>query len=796
MRVVVTLLCLAVLAGMPVAQAAASTRLAAQMSGKEADTARLIQLAQSIETLTVRLRTDPSNTTLQTKYNAAVAEYNAISARLGGDRAPVTEAQAPTRGTGGGPPPPPNCTASNQVFTQSTPVAIPTGPAVVTSTLVVAGAGTFLSDVNVTTGITHTFNADLDITVTSPAGTVVTLTTDNGSSFDNVFNGTVWDDDADPGTQVPYTSNPNEVTEHTYADLTLASPLLPEEGLGAFVGQDPNGTWTITISDDAAGDGGALNSWSLNLTSLTSAPTLATTSATNSTPVAIPTGPAVVTSTINIAGAGTSLLDVNVTTGITHTFNNDLDVTVMSPAGTVVTLTTDNGGSNDNVFNGTVWDDDADPGTQVPYTANPNEVTEHTYADLTLASPLLPEEALASFNGEDPNGTWTITISDDLAGDGGSLNSWTLDLTTGSCAIIGGGCQLTCPADQLVTATDAMGAVVNYPAPTDNGQCGPITCVPPSGSSFPVGTTTVICTAPDNVPNDPSGTVTTVYSSGNIAVPIPDNNPSGASVMINVPDTGTVMDVNVRLRLNHTFDSDLAIGLSHASSGNALSNNNGGSGDNYGTGNNDCSGTPTVFDDQAMTSISSGTAPFAGSFIPQSGLSIHNGSDASGLWTLTAVDNAGLDTGTIGCVELEITRDVTGGGGGAQCAFNVTVSIPFDSCCVDDGTGDTFRQVVASVPPGSPLYGFWQYQVAATNEVFTGTANRVSYRPGLSLIMDDNVTVNYAMHAEIDYPRKKCRVQVTERPTLRRFVLRDRDITNNMCAPAPPPPPPAVVKNQ
>jgi subtilisin-like proprotein convertase family protein len=324
------------------------------------------------------------------------------------------------------------CTPTVTTFTNSTPVAIPTGPAVVTSTINVSGVTGFLSDLNVTTFITHTFAADLDITIQSPAGTVVTLTTDNGAGNDDVFNGTVWDDDANPAGQVPYTTNNGMVTDHAYVNLTLASPLTPEEPLGAFIGENPNGTWTITISDDLAGDGGNLNSWSLQVSTLRSA-TLTSTSATNNTPVAIPTGPAVVTSTLNVAGAGTFLFDVNVTTFIQHTFAADLDVTIQSPAGTVVTLTTDNGAGNDNVFNGTVWDDDANPGGQVPYVTNNGMVTDHAYVNLTLASPLTPEEPLAAFIGENPNGTWTITISDDLAGDGGSLDSWTLNLQTAIC---------------------------------------------------------------------------------------------------------------------------------------------------------------------------------------------------------------------------------------------------------------------------------------------------------------------------------------------------------------------------
>src|SRR4029078_11939957 len=155
---------------------------------------------------------------------------------------------------------------------------------------------------------------------------------------------------------------------------------------------------------------------------------------TQATPTAIPTGPAVVSSSVVVAGAATSILDVNLTTNLTHTFAADLDITLMSPAGTVVTLTTDNGAGNDNVFSGTVWDDDANPAGQVPYTTNNGLVTDQAYVNLTTATPLVPEEAMAAFIGEDPNGTWTLTVSDDLAGDGGSIDSWSLDIDTFGCA--------------------------------------------------------------------------------------------------------------------------------------------------------------------------------------------------------------------------------------------------------------------------------------------------------------------------------------------------------------------------
>jgi VCBS repeat-containing protein len=332
------------------------------------------------------------------------------------------------------PPAPPGCgTAIVTSDENTTPVAIPTGPGVVTSTIDVAGAGAHLTDVDLFTQITHTFSADLDITLQSPAGTVSTITTDNGAGNDNTFAGTTFDDQADPDGQVPYVTNPGLVTDNPYVNNTAATPLVPEEALAAFAGENPNGTWTLTISDDLAGDGGTLQSWRLDIQSLPAAPVSTTAQHENTTPTAIPTGPAVVSSTIDVAGAGAYLTDVDLFTQITHTFSADLDITLQSPAGTVSTITTDNGAGNDNTFAGTLFDDQADPGGQVPYVTNPGLVTDNPYVNNTAATPLVPEEALAAFAGENPNGTWTLTISDDLAGDGGTLQNWRLDATTGSC---------------------------------------------------------------------------------------------------------------------------------------------------------------------------------------------------------------------------------------------------------------------------------------------------------------------------------------------------------------------------
>ncbi len=59
---------------------------------------------------------------------------------------------------------------------------------------------------------------------------------------------------------------------------------------------------------------------------------------------------------------------------------------------------------------------------------------------------------------------------------------------------------IECPPDRAILACSPTGRVVNFPTPgsDDNGDASPtVTCVPPSGSVFPLGTTTVTCTAID-----------------------------------------------------------------------------------------------------------------------------------------------------------------------------------------------------------------------------------------------------------------------------------------------------------
>ncbi len=140
----------------------------------------------------------------------------------------------------------------------------------------------------------------------------------------------------------------------------------------------------------------------------------------------------------------------------------------------------------------------------------------------------------------------------------------------------------------------------------------------------------------------PTGTpLSTNTNSTDVPKPIPDGNPTGASSVLTIAgDPVSITDLNVRIgSITHTFDGDLVISLTGPDSTTVtLSNRRGSSGDNF---------TNTVFDDEAATAISTGAAPFNGSFRPEAPLSAFDGKSANGTWTLKVVDVASDDTGTI-----------------------------------------------------------------------------------------------------------------------------------------------------
>jgi subtilisin-like proprotein convertase family protein len=121
---------------------------------------------------------------------------------------------------------------------------------------------------------------------------------------------------------------------------------------------------------------------------------------------------ATVTSTLVVRDAA-AISDVNVTLDITHTYDADLEVYLVSPTGTRVELFTRVGGWGAD-FTGTTLDEEA--ATSIADGAAP------------FSGTFRPEGLLSSFDGEDPNGTWTLEITDTMTADVGTLNAWSLEI--------------------------------------------------------------------------------------------------------------------------------------------------------------------------------------------------------------------------------------------------------------------------------------------------------------------------------------------------------------------------------
>ncbi len=137
----------------------------------------------------------------------------------------------------------------------STDVPKPIGPNGGTNTYSDVDVSTFgeVQDVNVLDlAGTHTWVADLTMYLLSPLGTEVQLRPQSCGSEDNFDIN--YDDEAAPG-EPP-------------CPPTDGGTYQPMEPLSTFDGEEANGTWTLRILDNANGDSGTLNSWSLQLCSV------------------------------------------------------------------------------------------------------------------------------------------------------------------------------------------------------------------------------------------------------------------------------------------------------------------------------------------------------------------------------------------------------------------------------------------------------------------------------------------------------------------------------------------------
>ena len=275
----------------------------------------------------------------------------------------------------------------------------------------------------------------------------------------------------------------------------------------------------------------------------------------------IPDNGTALTSTINIKDNITSTItDLNVEVNITHPDIGQLELTLISPIGTIVTLASHNGGGTSNYYS-TVFNDSAGQTISSAAGLTTNSTGEYQ-----------PIGDLFNLNGESFKGVWTLQITDNSTGSVGTLLNWnirTQDTLT----------YKTLTLDQAVPGSSAI------------------------------------------------------------------------SNSIKVTGKGQVTNVKVGVDISHKRMQDLSLFLTTENGKIELSSGNGGTGTGY---------IDTVFDDDEPTGIEAGTAPFTGSFRPESSLTTADGGSTEYSWALVVRDNFGSFSGTLHSWYMEVTTTSVG----------------------------------------------------------------------------------------------------------------------------------------
>jgi subtilisin-like proprotein convertase family protein len=242
-----------------------------------------------------------------------------------------------------------------------------------------------------------------------------------------------------------------EIVSGNFATVTLSSPanaaVVEPSGVSFSWSADPNATiYTIQIASDPSfttiveENSVATNSYvSSNLPNATTlywrvAPgnsaclgnyssvfsfstTFCGTAVSTDVPVVIPSsGTPTVNSTLTIPTEdNVTIQKVTVSLNISHSWINDLIVTLISPSGTQVQLLNrecnPNQGDSDAIA---TFDDN---GIVLVCGENP-----------AISGILIPEQPLSALNGQNSQGVWTLRVQDTFNQDGGAINSWSLDI--------------------------------------------------------------------------------------------------------------------------------------------------------------------------------------------------------------------------------------------------------------------------------------------------------------------------------------------------------------------------------
>jgi subtilisin-like proprotein convertase family protein len=130
-------------------------------------------------------------------------------------------------------------------------------------------------------------------------------------------------------------------------------------------------------------------------------------------PFAIPEQAVYTTRTINFPATTATISDVNFNVDFTHAYLADVEMEIISPQGTTVKLFDKSCQSRNSTL-----------------VINYDDLGGELACGVTTVQTVAPFQPLATFNGENPQGTWTFRIRDAYQGDLGTLNAASMTICT------------------------------------------------------------------------------------------------------------------------------------------------------------------------------------------------------------------------------------------------------------------------------------------------------------------------------------------------------------------------------
>lgn len=237
--------------------------------------------------------------------------------------------------------------------------------------------------------------------------------------------------------------------------------------------------------------------------------------------------------TFAVTGLG-NVTDLNVGLLLSHTWRGDLDIRLESPLGTEVQLVdpdTSAAGNLDN-YNVEISDEFAELINTGSHNAGND--TSATLYEFEVS----PDNPTSAFDGENPNGTWTLKICDDFTGETGTFLSSELIFAGAT----GADLSLVMSVDNTLPET-GDNVVITLTAASE----GPQNSTPTAQLNLPAGVN-FVSSAGDGSYNSATG----VWSIGTGFTP---GTPRSIAVTVTIPTAG-FYPINAEIRTSNRADND------------------------------------------------------------------------------------------------------------------------------------------------------------------------------------------------------------------------------------------------